>query len=375
MSSDGTQGGALHPGRCVRRIDFDGHGDAGGDAAQGPPVALAAYGDTTCALRPDGAVWCWGFGKDGELANGAAATSTTPVEVPLSPVRPHVGGHLPLVRANRPRRGRVLGQQRLRPARPERDARSSHVPVTVPLAGAPIAIAAGGHVSCAVLAITRCGAGAAITLARPATRRARRPRPRRSRCSTASRAPPPATRRRARCATIARCGAGATTASASSATARQSHARRLGRSPASSPRRSAAATRAAARYSTTRATAAGATATTATAPAPVDQRSSRLARARLDRAGLSALRHRQRSRLCAPERMDAAACWGLDFDGAVGGGPRASTASSCPRACRRRACTSRHRHGRRTLVRLRRDGTAACWGASALGSSEAGCPR
>jgi len=44
-------------------------------------TAIAADGATTCALLGDGTVRCWGWGEGGELGNGAAANSSTPVEV------------------------------------------------------------------------------------------------------------------------------------------------------------------------------------------------------------------------------------------------------------------------------------------------------
>ena len=35
----------------------------------------------SCALRAGGAMACWGYGVDGELGNGASATSFTAVPV------------------------------------------------------------------------------------------------------------------------------------------------------------------------------------------------------------------------------------------------------------------------------------------------------
>jgi alpha-tubulin suppressor-like RCC1 family protein len=47
----------------------------------GPAAQVEAGGRHTCALITDGTVWCWGKGGNGELGNGSASDSATPVEV------------------------------------------------------------------------------------------------------------------------------------------------------------------------------------------------------------------------------------------------------------------------------------------------------
>lgn len=42
-------------------------------------IAVGAY--TVCARRSDKTVWCWGLGTDGELGDGNGSNSTTPVQV------------------------------------------------------------------------------------------------------------------------------------------------------------------------------------------------------------------------------------------------------------------------------------------------------
>src|SRR6266567_914256 len=42
---------------------------------------ISAGGGFSLALRSDGTVWAWGFGLDGELGNGTAASSPVPVQV------------------------------------------------------------------------------------------------------------------------------------------------------------------------------------------------------------------------------------------------------------------------------------------------------
>lgn len=44
-------------------------------------VQLAAGGRHTCGLTADGAAWCWGDGRRGQLGNGAKAASAVPVRV------------------------------------------------------------------------------------------------------------------------------------------------------------------------------------------------------------------------------------------------------------------------------------------------------
>jgi alpha-tubulin suppressor-like RCC1 family protein len=44
-------------------------------------VAISAGRQNTCALMTSGAAKCWGIGTDGRLGNGAASNSNTPVDV------------------------------------------------------------------------------------------------------------------------------------------------------------------------------------------------------------------------------------------------------------------------------------------------------
>jgi hypothetical protein len=44
-------------------------------------TAISAAANSACALTSGGAVWCWGYGGDGELGNGATGNSSVPVQV------------------------------------------------------------------------------------------------------------------------------------------------------------------------------------------------------------------------------------------------------------------------------------------------------
>jgi alpha-tubulin suppressor-like RCC1 family protein len=48
-------------------------------------VDVVASYDTTCALRGDGSVWCWGDNAYGQCGDGTTARRTTPVLVQLAP--------------------------------------------------------------------------------------------------------------------------------------------------------------------------------------------------------------------------------------------------------------------------------------------------
>jgi hypothetical protein len=51
-------------------------------------LRVSAGGDTACALRADGTVWCWGANANGQLGDGTQTGRTAPVRVPgLSAVR------------------------------------------------------------------------------------------------------------------------------------------------------------------------------------------------------------------------------------------------------------------------------------------------
>jgi alpha-tubulin suppressor-like RCC1 family protein len=44
-------------------------------------LEVDAGGWTTCAVRSDGSVWCWGYGEQGTLGDGNSANSASPVRV------------------------------------------------------------------------------------------------------------------------------------------------------------------------------------------------------------------------------------------------------------------------------------------------------
>jgi alpha-tubulin suppressor-like RCC1 family protein len=39
-------------------------------------------GETTCALKSDGTVWCWGLNNGGQVGDGTMTNAPSPVEVP-----------------------------------------------------------------------------------------------------------------------------------------------------------------------------------------------------------------------------------------------------------------------------------------------------
>ena len=51
----------------------------------GPLVAIATSGAHTCAIAADGATYCWGEGRDGQLGNGSRESSLVPVRVRAGP--------------------------------------------------------------------------------------------------------------------------------------------------------------------------------------------------------------------------------------------------------------------------------------------------
>jgi hypothetical protein len=69
--------------RCGDQCCANQAGDAGGDGAVTPTtaVAVSAGFEHTCAVTKEGRVLCWGKGDDGQLGDGNAASSKSPVYV------------------------------------------------------------------------------------------------------------------------------------------------------------------------------------------------------------------------------------------------------------------------------------------------------
>ncbi|WP_405049494.1 hypothetical protein [Rhizobium sp. BK176] len=44
-----------------------------------PSIQRSKARYATCALKTDGAAWCWGFGTNGQLGNGSSADQSLPV--------------------------------------------------------------------------------------------------------------------------------------------------------------------------------------------------------------------------------------------------------------------------------------------------------
>ncbi len=79
MSSGGAGGGGGESGT--------GGGDTGGSGPEAPCVAhIATRLATTCAVRSDGALFCWGRNDTGMLGNGSTQSSTLPVEANIRDV-------------------------------------------------------------------------------------------------------------------------------------------------------------------------------------------------------------------------------------------------------------------------------------------------
>jgi alpha-tubulin suppressor-like RCC1 family protein/HEAT repeat protein len=53
----------------------------GGEGKLADMLDISCSVATTCALRADGTVWCWGSGGDGQMGNGSASSSALPVQV------------------------------------------------------------------------------------------------------------------------------------------------------------------------------------------------------------------------------------------------------------------------------------------------------
>ncbi|MEO8224209.1 MAG: thrombospondin type 3 repeat-containing protein, partial [Gammaproteobacteria bacterium] len=130
----------------------------------GIPVALTGIGNATgvtggfqhaCALQADGVVKCWGRGVEGQLGNGAGASTTTPVTVSGlsgSPVLAVAAGYLHTcsvlttggVRCWGSNTNGQLGNGTFSP---------SNTPVAVSGISTAIGIAVGGDNACALLAV------------------------------------------------------------------------------------------------------------------------------------------------------------------------------------------------------------------------------
>ena len=95
-------------------------------AALPPAVAIAAGYNHTCAVLASGEARCWGWNAAGQLGDGTMTDSPTPVAVPsLSRVTTIAGGGFHTCAGSADGVDRLLGLERLRPARRRHDDRSA----------------------------------------------------------------------------------------------------------------------------------------------------------------------------------------------------------------------------------------------------------
>lgn len=76
--------------KCWGSNEYGQVGDGSGRRAVGSPADVAGITNAasvtgsyqhSCALLTAGALQCWGYGKDGELGDGASASRATPTSV------------------------------------------------------------------------------------------------------------------------------------------------------------------------------------------------------------------------------------------------------------------------------------------------------
>ncbi len=84
IAANGCEADLSHPetcGRCGHACGVGARCDARGACSDEYPVALEAAGKTTCVLRANGTVWCWGNNRLGTVGDGTTTNRTMPVQV------------------------------------------------------------------------------------------------------------------------------------------------------------------------------------------------------------------------------------------------------------------------------------------------------